>query len=454
MTSRRRIISLVENFAMLAETRFLTFIITILILGTVLRLAAIALTTSPTEPLNILYPGYTDGEDYRNIAHSIIETGVYGYAGRPSAFRPPAYPVLMALIWKIFGETLTPVRLFQIALFVIMAICYTCITLMYFGRFAAALTAVVLSVYPLFVFMTTEIATESLYMTLASIVFALTFMLLDNKQKVTNKAVVAFAAGLCCGAGILTRPNMVFIFLLLQTFLILHLFGLSKRTGNWIAPSIGLWAGTFLVLTPWLIRNQLQIGAPVLTTNLDYNLFRGTFDLAPSTPNDAFFVKVFRDHHVMYEQDLENPNNRQLLISEVESERNARAAALAIIWSNPISWLKERMRNLVYLWLNLQWDPELIEKRPITLAAAISVSIIYYGMLMISVIGSIWIWRNEDAEQRSFVAVAWLFIAAAVPVIITFVGKRYRISMIDPYLVLLSCSGIAFWFRRLKQVIP
>src|SRR5215510_11868290 len=172
MFNRNRLGLWIEKLATLVEARFLTCVTVILILGTVLRILLIWLTTSPTEALNLFWPGNPDGNIYSNIARSVVETGVYGYGGRLSAFRPPAYPFLIALIWKIFGESLTLVRLLQIVLFVGMTICYAHVTLKYFGKFAAVLTALVFSVYPLFVFMTTEIATESLYMTLASMVFA------------------------------------------------------------------------------------------------------------------------------------------------------------------------------------------------------------------------------------------------------------------------------------------
>jgi 4-amino-4-deoxy-L-arabinose transferase-like glycosyltransferase len=443
-----------KEITRLIETRFFTCIVIILIVGTVLRLALIWITTSPMDPLNRLYPGYTDGIPYSNIAHSLIETGVYGYGGRPSAIRPPAYPFMISLIWKSFGENFTAVRMFQVALFAIMAACYIYVTFKYFGKFAAGLTAVVFSVYPLFVFMTTEIATENLYMTLTSIVFALTLMLLHDKEQPDNKPTVAFAAGLCCGAGILTRPNMVFVFLLLQALIIWHAFRSSERLKVCITAFLGLWIGTLLVLSPWLIRNQLQIGSPVLTTNLDYNFFRGTFDLAYGGPTGDSIIPVFREHNVMYEGDIENPKLTHLPLSELENEQNAHAAAISIIRADPLLWLKERGKNLVYLWLNLQWEPELLEKRPLVIVAAVSVTIVYYVLLIAAIVGSVWISkRNTSIEQRAFVAVAWLFILAAMPVVITFVGKRYRVSMIDPYLIIAACAAIGSWFNQFRRSV-
>jgi 4-amino-4-deoxy-L-arabinose transferase-like glycosyltransferase len=418
--------------------------------GIVLRLGLIWLTTSPTEPLNGLYPGFSDGEDYIEIARSLITTGVFGYAGRPTAFRPPAYPLSVAFLYKLFGDTLTPIRLFQVLLFVPMAISYSHVTRRYFGAVAGLLTALIFSVYPLFLFLSTEIATESLYMTLGSVVFALTFALIDKKES-GNKPILAFSIGVCCGLGILTRANMMFVFILVQIIIIWK--ALEGRYWNWIVLSIALWIGNGVVAFPWLLRNYSQFGSSVLATNLDYNLFRGTFDLAGGPPFGPPFVAVFRKYGVMYEDEIENPRNNVLPFSEIKNEQNARAAAIAIIRSDPASWLKERFRNIAYLWLNLQWDSSLFAKRSTVVLSAITVSLIYYALLASALGGTIVVWKNGmNYGRQQFVVITWSFILAAMPVVITFVGKRYRISMIDPYLTLLASVGIASWLTSLKRI--
>jgi 4-amino-4-deoxy-L-arabinose transferase-like glycosyltransferase len=444
-----------KKIAHLIETSFFNCVGTIVIVGIVLRLALIWLTTSSMEPFNQLYPGYSDGEDYMNIARSLVETGVFGYAGRPTAFRSPAYPFSIAVFWKMFGETLTPVRLFQIALFVIMTLCYTHVTNKYFGKLAAVLTAIVFSSYPLFAFMTTEIATESLYMALASVIFALTLTLI-NKEQANNKVIVAFCTGVCCGVGTLTRPNMLFVFLMVQALMVWYALTRREPLRKWVTPIIGLWLGAFLTVTPWLIRNQLKIGAPVLATNIDYNLYRGTFDLAnDGIPFGPAKIAVFHAHNVMYEDEIENPRNSQLSLGEVESEQNARAAAVAAIRADPIFWLKERVRNVAILFLNLQWDFGILKENQKAVVAAVSVTIVYYVLLLSAIVGSVSFFISDtNLEQRQFVAVAWAFILAAMSAVITIVGKRYRVAMIDPYLAMLACVAVSSWFDRLRRSVP
>ena len=127
---------------------------------------------------------------------------------------------------------------------------------------------------------------------------------------------------------------------------------------------------------------------------------------------------------MLYEAEIEDVGVKRLSLGELESERNAREAALSIIRADPRGWLWQRIRNAAYLWLNLQWDPDILETGPIVLFAAISVSLIYYLLLVGGLLGSLSLWlSSRESRQRVFVVVAWLYMAAATPTVLTFVGN-------------------------------
>jgi hypothetical protein len=87
-----------------------------------------------------------------------------------------------------------------------------------------------------------------------------------------------------------------------------------------------------------------------------------------------------------------------------------------------------------------------METQKIALLAAITVSLIYYVLLIAAVVGTFLVFRrNGIPRQKSFVVIAWFFILAAMSVIVSFVGKRYRVSMIDPYLIVLACGAAGVW---------
>ncbi len=186
----------------------------------------------------------------------------------------------------------------------------------------------------------------------------------------------------------------------------------------------------------------------MLTTNLDYNFFRGTFDLIHGIQGGRNIRDVFRWYGVLYEKEIEEPSRQALLWSEIDNERAARAASWRIIGDDPWSWLFERSRNAVYLWLNLEWEPTIVNGRAQVQWSAAFVTIIYYPVLSIALSGGFSGGRaGYDLTERQSRFVAWLFILAAMPVVLTFVGKRYRISMIDPYLLLLAAATLQRWLK-------
>ncbi len=446
-SAARSLAGLARSVSGLAENR-LGLLVSILIgLGVTLRLILIWTTTSPTVPYNLLYPGYGDGARYASIAHSLLETSTFGYAGRATAFRSPAYPALLALTWKAFGPTLTPIRLLQVGMFVLMTVVYSRVVATRFGKTAAALTTVILSVYPMFVFLSTEIATESLYMLTESCAFALTLAVLQPGQSRTGRAWMSFGAGLCCGAGGLTRPNMFAIFLVAAGLILWS--GMDREAPTrWVVPVLALVLGNYAVLGPWLIRNQRTIGAASLATNIDYNFFRGTFDVAGIGATESLLVAKFREHDVMYEGDIEDPGRAGLPYDEVSNERQARAAALAIIRADPARWFRDRLQNAAYLWLNLQWVDDYLAN-PFVRVSSASVTVFYYLLLLAAAYGFVQFRRKQfDPGQRRFVVTAWLFILAVMPVVLTIVGKRYRVAMIDPFLAMLASVTVAAWLNR------
>jgi len=84
--------------------------------------------------------------------------------------------------------------------------------------------------------------------------------------------------------------------------------------------------------------------------------------------------------------------------------------------------------------------------------AGVAVTLMYYVLLAGALFGTLFLWRtSDDSRQRLFVAVAWLYMAAAMPTALTLVGKRFRVAMIDPYLVIVACAALTEWLRRRRH---
>jgi 4-amino-4-deoxy-L-arabinose transferase-like glycosyltransferase len=185
--------------------------------------------------------------------------------GYPTAFRAPAYPAMLAVIYRLVGETdrLAAVRLIQSALGALLAP----LTLVLARRLrlaprAGLAAAVVVAVYPILWMYPIGLGSENLFflLTLAGVILLL---VAGDDRRVAS----ALAAGAVLGAASLTRSTLVL-------FLILGGVWLARRSGWRRALVFGLAASALIV--PWAVRNSLVFGRPAFIENsLGYNLFVG-----------------------------------------------------------------------------------------------------------------------------------------------------------------------------------
>jgi 4-amino-4-deoxy-L-arabinose transferase-like glycosyltransferase len=185
----------------------------------------------------------------------------------PSAFRTPVYPFLLAGFLGAFGET-TGIWLliflqFFVSVFTVIVIYLTLKQVI--GDTPALIGAVIYSLLIDPIIYTYLITTETLFTFF--IVFTLYQLILYQKQ---NNAKYLIFSGLSLGLSILTRPVATFLPWLL--FAVIIGFALYKKRGNVLKPFI-LLAVTFLVLSPWLLRNYLVLGSPEISTVGGTNLY-------------------------------------------------------------------------------------------------------------------------------------------------------------------------------------
>ena len=59
-------------------------------------------------------PLTSDDKDYDAIARSIAHGGGYALDNKPTAFRAPGYPLLLAVSYAVLGDLQTPIRMLQV----------------------------------------------------------------------------------------------------------------------------------------------------------------------------------------------------------------------------------------------------------------------------------------------------------------------------------------------------
>ncbi|WP_435018878.1 ArnT family glycosyltransferase [Tundrisphaera sp. TA3] len=198
-----------------------------------------------------------DPDNYLPLARSLAGGDGLSFGGRPTAYRPPLYPILLAPLAAAFEgkHLLAGVAAFQLilaAMTIVLAGATARRWGLSFGRSLAA--AAVVAFDPVLALQARSVMTE----TLAAFLVALTLFLLTLRGPRG-----AIAGGIGFGLAALCRPSL--------------LPGAGLTAGAALICGPGAWPtraarsglialATILTLTPWAIRNARIFGEPVWTT--------------------------------------------------------------------------------------------------------------------------------------------------------------------------------------------
>ena len=220
----------------------------VLVLALVARLGVFALVDDPLG---------TDPDGYRSLAAKLMRTGVFGSRNRPTAYRPPLYPLLLAPCMAIGGDSVWPILALHLELG--MA---TVAGTIWLGRAwglgrGAALAGLIVAVDPILLSQSTRIMTETLAAALA--VATLVGITWAARRPSPWMAV---APGICLGLAALCRPTFL-------AWGVLIAVSLTRLASNWSARGklvLSFALGVGAILAPWAIRNQIAFGRPIFTT--------------------------------------------------------------------------------------------------------------------------------------------------------------------------------------------
>lgn len=239
---------------------------------------------APWKPENAHYRLHSnDTKEYEDMAEGILD-GSELSIGSPyttNIRRTPAYPLLLATVYGIFGKKRFVVILIQIVFGVWSCYLAYLIGARLLDEKIGILTGYLLALDYLSIIFCMTILTEILFtfLLLAGILFWIRFLDKERNRDIqTADRSSKFAAGGLAGAGIilgvgaLCKPLMLYFFPLL---LLVYLFngfrvqgGIKKRLKNAIVGILFF----FLPMSPWLARNTAIFGTPIFTSIKGYNL--------------------------------------------------------------------------------------------------------------------------------------------------------------------------------------
>ena len=274
----------------------------------------------------------SDAEWYNLRAISLASgQGYLDNAGQPTAFWPPGWPMALSLVYAQFGASNVALGLFNLASAMLIGLMTLALGRRLLGNEAAARAGLLLlAIYPNAIGYVPLALTEVFY---TALLMAGCWVIVAR----TSRWHLA-TAGLIFGFATLVKAQTLVVIPLLFAIDWLRMRGVWSRFPRLLGEGLLVLGVAVLTVMPWTIRNQMQLGHPVLvSTNGGYTLLTGNHDTATGdyTP-DAPVVKDL----------MQRPG-----FDEVSRDAEAKRLGLEWIKAHPDAFLALAPKKLMRLWL-------------------------------------------------------------------------------------------------------
>jgi len=343
--------------------------------------------------------------------------------------RMPGFPLVLAAGIKILGERVLWIRFFLACLGTAACGLVFWLTRELIDSSAGLIACVWAAISPTFVVLSVLLLSETVFAAglLAGLVaFAKLWRAAgdDGQTSPRRQALVAFVAGVLCGAATLVRPTWL---LAAPAFAALYLLN-APHFARRLAPAGLLLAGFAIPLAPWAIRNYRVTGHFIVTTLwVGPSLYDG---LSPQATGAS-------DMRFIEEQGFytgKRPAN-----FEYEADRHYRRAALEFVKNEPLRTLELGAKKLLRF-LNPFPNSEQFGRWSMFLGIGFFES----GTMLLAIAG---LWRFRKSWFTWLLSAGPFLYFAAVHLV--FVGSvRYRLPAEYALLALTAVGCRRLFFRR------
>ncbi len=262
---------------------------------------------------------FIDSQGYLQLAHSILHTGRFEATTYEETLRTPGYPIFLAAVQALFGETIGPIILIQLA-FTVLITCllYLCGRMLDYKHIGLA-AAWLYVLNPNALFWSLSVLTESLF----ALLIVLSFFCVVMAYKHLRLRWFALS-GLLLGLATLTRPISLY---LIPIWTLIILLMLRSRMGSKSAliPTVTFLVAAASLVLYWQTRNLILHGNFSLSTTTQVTI---SDFIATNTLAEA--LSVTRDE-------------ARLMILE---EPDPMAYSFQVLRQYPISFIKVTIRGV------------------------------------------------------------------------------------------------------------
>jgi hypothetical protein len=400
---------------------------------------------------------FGDAADYTNGARNFQDGQGPLLSGTWPYFRPPGYPFLIALAWKITGtESISLLLAINCTLHVLNAFLAGMISKILFGRNSQSVVTGLYLINPFLLYQLAGIQTEPIITSLSLIYLLTALFFVSNSKKQSSKIshslilvnafVVVFATSI--------RPEYLLIFVLFFP-VVLFLARLSRAQ---LLQSLILWLTPIcLSLLMWNLQLRSRVGGFVILTDATgFQFWQGTTTLAFDAYVKYFWNPPPVDLMTQWGVHISNLINQfqaEYQWSELSIMQKAHLwqdLAFENITSNPLQVLGIFAIKFVFF------------LRPFLLPSAYGVTLFLVSFVWYAIWFSIvWITIRKMLREMKitrsdkdlwFAFLIFFFLANLCNTLvhtIQMADLRYRIPLLEPYMIIL----VGYLYPLLKQRI-
>jgi len=383
--------------------------------------------------------GGGDTQAYVLLAHNLVEGHGYAYAGEPTALRAPAYPLLLAGTMKLLGNyALSGMRWMQFGEGLATVLLCAAAARRIFDEQAAKAVLLVALFFPTLLIMNGEILSEATATFLCTLSLYLMIRYVQEPQWLTLTAL-----GLTIGLAALTRFNMA----LLGGVAVVACLLANGALPKWKAVA---WVTLFslLVVSPWLIRNEVVFRGQVLFSTHDgIDAVEGV--LTPqgrALAGDSERLRAALGWVAPEEAETNSPS-RHLLPTESTLDRDAWKVAGALWRQESWALVPLELRKISYFWLSAD---QLLSTEGFPLRERIfrgAGVVFYWGLLALAIMGWVQLRTQNPTFALLFLAYAVLVTMLHLPFVM---NTRLRMPFLDPWITVLAGAALAA-FAEMKN---
>jgi hypothetical protein len=186
---------------------------------------------------------------------------------------------------------------------------------------------------------------------LSAALFVSVGILMTLRAKRSQRTRDWLSAAICLGVAVMSRSATLVIVIVIIAGQCIEVFRKRIDRQQFLMSTATISVSVAFIMMPWLIRNQIAFGQPVIGSSLvGYNLYRHNYIV--STDNYLRYVAGAEGYDATRKLIADHPGEIVGTENEAQMEAFYRKAAIHIISAHPIQYLMLCAYRILPLWFN------------------------------------------------------------------------------------------------------